>query len=40
MSRVENKGFLYWVLVEGEDLKYVYAYDIEVEKIYITAWNL
>lgn len=34
-STAENKDFLYWILVKGEDLKYTYAYDTEVGKIYI-----
>lgn len=39
-STAENKGFLYCILVKGEDLKYVYAYDMAVGKIYINFGNL
>lgn len=30
MSRAGNEGFPHWVLVKGEDLKYIYAYGTEV----------
>lgn len=29
-STAENKDFLYWILVNGEDWKYTYAYVFEV----------
>ena len=40
LSRAENKGFPYWILVREEDLKYLYAYYIEVGEIYINYGNL